>query len=761
MANSNSANTVERGLQAGQQEMAFYLVVGLTLVMALIAGSVAVVVYRAEAEKLEREIATKARPKPGEPGFDSRDPAAKDKEGSAFNRFMAEIIGHPWFLWAFFNFALLLVGCFILISSGVARPALSGSASPTGPPMPGLPPFRIALALVGGLLGFTTTCFIGIGFAVLWWKELSAGIKVWRELWPWYLVLAVLGGLMVTFASLVSVKSEERRSPAIRRILYGFNALLVGFLLLAILVVGNALVIWYGPAGASDWTQSNIYSITAESKQLLKSLDKPVRAYVMIESSTLYLDLKNLLETCEGYSDQLTVEWLNPTSPRDVEKFDDLVKKYGYLAQLGVLLVYDSDGEVRHAFIKRNADGPDDLGLEDAPRRFGGSENSAFKGEQALMSALRGFVEGTAKLVVYVTQDSGEMSLKDTQTERPPRFDRGLAQLKTMLEKQGYEIKEWDLGAVDQQTLQPRPIPDDAFAVIVADPGPTIAGKLKPLEDYMLQRRGKMIILVEPRLDNEGHIQPSGLEKLAMAFGVNIGADMVLSIGGLQLMRDPTVAIVALAQGADPSLREAIRNQLEARDNFMFRVRSVTPSAQPPSQYDVTPLLQTRPVLQLPDGRFASGQWSEPQIKGTPTQMLDNLQKSREEFIKRIGGAQVNLAVTVREKGEATPPVHPGMPPSSKPGAPRLVVIGDATLACNSQLQTDAEFSYNVLSSSLSWLRGKAVVLGNIKPKERASYRPNLNADELSRLRWVPGTLLLLFVVAAGVTVGILRRRGS
>jgi hypothetical protein len=270
-----------------------------------------------------------------------------------------------------------------------------------------------------------------------------------------------------------------------------------------------------------------------------------------------------------------------------------------------------------------------------------------------------------------------------------------------------------------------------------------------------------MILLVEPRLDNEGYIQPSGLEKLALAFGVNIGADMVLSIGGMQYLRDPSAAVVMLSREADASLREAIRNQLESRDNFMFRVRSVTPAAAPPAQYDVQPLLQTRPMLQLPDGRFASGQWSETQIKGSPTLLVESLQKNRDEFIKRIGGMPVNVAVTVREKGEAAPPVHPGMPPTNKPGTPRLVVIGDATLACNTQMQTDAEFSYNVLSSSLSWLRGKAVVLGNIKPKERASYRPNLTADELSRLRWVPGTLLLLFVVAAGITVGILRRRGS
>lgn len=761
----SAAQKVERTVESGQRELAFYLVAGLTLVMAVIAGTIAVVVYRGEAEMLEKEIAAKTKPKPGEPGFDSRDPAAKEKEPSAVDRFLAKVVTHPWFLWSFFNFALLLAGMLTLMSTGVARPAIPGesAAPPTGPPLPGIPPVRLALALAGGLLGFTTACFVGVGYAVLWWKDLtSGGIKVWRETWPWLVVLAVIGGLMVTFGSLVTLKSEERRSPAIRRLLYGFNSVLVGFLLLGILVVANALVIWYGPAGASDWTASNIYSITAESKQLLKNLDKPVHIYVMLEYSQLYLDCKNLLDSCSNYTEQLQVTWLNPASTRDVNKFDELVKKYGHLVQMGMLVLYDPEGEVRHAFIKQTADGPDDLGLEDAPRRFSGNETPAFRGEQALMSVLRSFLEGTTKLTIYFTQDSGEMSLTSLQTERPPRFDRGLGRLKTQLEKQGYLVKEWALGAVDEKTLQPRPIPDDAFAVVIADPAPTIASKLKPLEDYLFQRQGKLIILAEPRLDSEGRVMPTGLEQLALSFGVNIQSEIILSVAGSQLLRDPTAALVMLSPGAEHSLREAIRNQLEARDNLMFRIRPVAPVAQPPAQYEVAPLLQIRPVVPVSDGRMASGQWPEPQIKGTPEEMLEFLSKpeNRQEFVRRLTVSPPVVAVTVREKGESAPPAHPGLPPTSKPGAPRMVVIGDATLACNAQVQNDAEFSYNVLSSSLSWLRGKSLVLGNIKPKERSAYRPNLTLEDMSRLRWLPGTLLLLFIIAAGITVGIIRRRG-
>ncbi|HMP03619.1 MAG TPA: hypothetical protein PKC45_14070, partial [Gemmatales bacterium] len=505
-----------------------------------------------------------------------------------------------------------------------------------------------------------------------------------------------------------------------------------------------------------------------EARRLLRSLAKPVRVHVILDAAeTLYLDVKNLLENCRTHAADFEIEYVRLTRPDDLERIDNLLKKYGYLGQFGLLVLYDPDGtDVRHQFIKRTADGPDDLGLEDMPRRgFGSSEPPSFRGEQALMSVLRSFVEGQDKLVVYVTQDSGEMSLTDTQVGRPgqfERYDRGLHLLKTNLEKQGYEVKEWNLGAIDENTRQQRPIPADAFAVLIADPAPTIAGKLKPVEDFLRDRKGRLIVLLEPRQGSDGQVEPTGLEELARKQGVNIGTDIVLRVP-TNAFPDPTLIIVGVARAADGPLRTAIASQMERRENLIYRARSVSPAEAAPADREVSPLLQTRMILALEDGRMASGHWAETALKGTPTEFLENLAQGegRRELLQRILGPAVTVAVTVRDKGPLTPSEQPGMPPMPAQGEPRMVFIGDATLASNTQVQSDAEFSYNVLSSSLSWLRGKQVVIGTIKPKERASYRPNLSGDDLSRLRWLPATLLLLFIVAVGVTVGIMRRRAS
>src|SRR4029077_19615483 len=90
-------------------------------------------------------------------------------------------------------------------------------------------------------------------------------------------------------------RSEERSNAILRRLLYGYNALLGAFLLLAILAVVN--VLGYVKLSAPiDFTASSLYTLSSRSKNVLQGLDQPTKIYVILVSGTTQqLDIETLL----------------------------------------------------------------------------------------------------------------------------------------------------------------------------------------------------------------------------------------------------------------------------------------------------------------------------------------------------------------------------------------------------------------------------------------------------------------------------------
>lgn len=730
----------------GQRRLAFLVLLGITAAMLLVMVVRGTYLYHRVNEAHAKSAAEKPRLE--------KDPMGEDKPREAasasMEQFWEAYRTDPIFLWALVNAGLLGIGATLFYT--LTRPSAA-----TGEAMVA-PPWQLLFLGVGGVIGFATTCFLGIGYVFKYWNEWSQGLKVWRELWPWWIVLAIVGGLMVTFISLISVRSLEQDHPGLRRLIYGYNAVLMGFLLLAILIVFNVLVLYFGPATPTDWTASNIYSISPESKKQLAALDKEVIVYVMLGRDPLGEDVEHLLSTCQTVTKKLKVEKLHPNLMRDQEKIDSLLKQYGLLFQEGLLLVYDPQGENQFVQIKRTGEGADDLALEDAPRM--GRDLPNFRGEQAIISAIRQFREGKTAATIYFTQDSGEMSITDFSKNARGQlsgFDRGLGSLKSRLEKRGYTIKEWKLGMIDEQTLAPALIPSDASLVVVADPSATIGtdNKIKALEEYLQRPNGKMIILLDPRTSSSGEIMPTGLEKLLERYGVQVGQDIILH-PPYQELSNPTMASIVLADNADTALRQAFIEQSQQVIGFMmFNVRTVRPIPGHVG-HDVKPLLETNQLLNI-----GAGQWPETELKGDPRAFVDNLRKNQlGDLNLKMRSPSVPVAVTVRDKGTQLPPTQPHLPPETKPGDPKMVVFGDATFVCNELVdqQVGEIIFYNLFASSVNWLRDKPIIL-DIAPKERKAYRPNMTRDTVESLKWWPIALLLVFVLVSGISVGMMRRR--
>src|SRR5262249_13575439 len=245
-----------------------------------------------------------------------------------------------------------------------------------------------------------------------WQDTLTGGWKAWQgeNGWQiWGIVAAIFGGLAVMLVSLQLIGTEARTNVFLRRLLYGYNAVLMGLLLLAILIIVNALA--YTPWGpfkyvekTYPWSEASIYSLSSKSENILESLNKPVKVYAILSNgSDLYRPTRALLDNCQAVTDKMQIEFLSPDL--DQERTRKLAEDYKIGEQReGILIVYGTPPDVDSRFIKAED-------LVERPDFMSRSQNRAFRGETALMTELDFLSQGKEKLVIYFTQGNGELDI--------------------------------------------------------------------------------------------------------------------------------------------------------------------------------------------------------------------------------------------------------------------------------------------------------------------------------------------------------------
>src|SRR5437588_3925758 len=186
---------------------------------------------------------------------------------------------------------------------------------------------RMLLIVFGGLFGLYTT-WLGFMLGWDWWDTFESMVKgepeqTWRIV---IVVLAIVGGLGILFASLQMGRSEERTNPALRVLMYGYNAVLTGVLLLSILVVINVLVYLKFPAYA-DFTSESIYTLSPRSKSILLALEKPTKIFALLGNDLIAAEVRNLLADCREVNPKIDVKYLSPD--QDIIDVNELSRRYG------------------------------------------------------------------------------------------------------------------------------------------------------------------------------------------------------------------------------------------------------------------------------------------------------------------------------------------------------------------------------------------------------------------------------------------------
>src|SRR4030042_1068754 len=158
---------------------------------------------------------------------------------------------------------------------------------------------------------------IGLGLILL----ALIAMQVWPHRKAVFLVLAVVGVAAVAVYIALNL-SSLKRSVSRKSFLYSGNLLLIVVLVLAILVLLNYFLSRHNLR--FDFTEAKLHSLSDQSIQLLKNLDKDVQIKGFFrEGNYSRSKLEALLKNFSYYSKKIKYEFIDP------DKNPGLVKAYG------------------------------------------------------------------------------------------------------------------------------------------------------------------------------------------------------------------------------------------------------------------------------------------------------------------------------------------------------------------------------------------------------------------------------------------------
>lgn len=475
-----------------------------------------------------------------------------------------------------------------------------------------------------------------------------------------------------------------------KRILSNLNLLAAIVLALVVVLLVNFLALRNPVRG--NWSGRTYYELSDKTINLLAEMDQRIDVTVFFqEEHKLYHDIENLLEEYQFYSRNIHIEWIDPT--RDMARTEKLAAKYGLTeAQVMVFDIGDKSKVVQQA------------DLADFQMVQGRKEPvmTAFKGEQAISSAIQGLMQDEVPMVYFLV-GHGERRF----TEFDPVV--GFSQIGTVVLRDNLQIKELMLSGEQR-------VPKDAAALVIAAPSSVMSSvEVEMVEEY-LSRSGRVLVLLDA-------LKETGLEPMLQRWGVGLRNDFVVDMENT-------------LRGSDVHIRRysphAITLQMNSIVQFILP-RSVEPLvAEEGDQADDRPVVE---ALTLTSDKS----WSETQVEDPNAQFNENTGDRKGPFA---------LSVAV-ERGAAQKMLDVQIEPS------RMVVIGDSDFVSNGGLVGGNQ---DLFMSALNWLLDREELMA-IAPKPIEEVRLSLTKKQLNKLTWIAVGGIPALAVIAGLLVWFRRRK--
>ena len=188
-----------------------------------------------------------------------------------------------------------------------------------------------------------------------------------------------------------------------KRIALGANFVTINIIALVLLLMANYLSVRH--YRIFDWTGNRLHTLSSVTRNVLKSLDVPVRAVVFFQPDhPLYDQVEDLLNLySKDGKGKFEVEFID--AERDLAKAKVLAERL----KVDELNVVAFEYGERHKVVTESEIAEYDY----SQARFSGAPQlSAFKGESAFTSAIKAVLEAEQKKVYFLTGE-GEKDIDD------------------------------------------------------------------------------------------------------------------------------------------------------------------------------------------------------------------------------------------------------------------------------------------------------------------------------------------------------------
>lgn len=505
-------------------------------------------------------------------------------------------------------------------------------------------------------------------------------------------------------------ESAPTKPQKIHRVRIGLNVLVQIAILLVIAVMVNYL--GFEHYRRWDLSRDQKFTLSDKTKRFLRNMPGKARITVFfLPNNPIASDVQGMLTEFQ-YAAKGKVDVENIDPERNLSRAKALLDKYKIVTGED-LLILDYDG--RNKTVKASDMAEIDPGnpiLGEQPKV------TAFKGEQALTSALMELVEGKKNTVGYV------LGHKEPPITAPPPQPMAaetpsspIGVLKAFLENENVKLQELNLFEVGQ-------IPAELKAIMINGPQYDFSDReMKLLRDFW-EKQGRILLLFDPAA------KTPKLQAFLQELGVKANDDRLMAMvkTGIQeiaLLRDVQARFVA-----DSPITKRLG---EARGIFPGGACSLTLEQEKVRAMNV----RLQPIVQA-----EKGYWAE-------TDYNSGDQDKYQEDAVRNGDTIHTIGVSIEKGGSGDERVQVN--------SSRMVVVSNATFIEDAALRESQQQSLDFVSGATNWLLNREQLIG-IAPKVAQTLTFSLDENALRNMRWLILLIMPLIPAVLGFMVWWRRR---
>lgn len=506
---------------------------------------------------------------------------------------------------------------------------------------------------------------------------------------------------------------QEKKPQKIHRLRIGLNVIIQIALLLFLAIIANYL--GFEHYKRWDLSRDKKYALSDKTKRFLETIKGKVRVTVFFSpNNPIGQDVQSLLTEYQyAAKDKIDVENIDPE--RSLSRAKELFDKYKVVSDESlVILDYDNRNKTVKASEMAEVDQGNPM-LGEPPKI------TAFKGEQAITSALIDLVEGKKNTLGYVLGHKEPPIVDAPPTLSPamapePGPRSPISLVKTVIENENIKFQELNLFEVPE-------IPADLKTIVIIGPQYDFSDReMKLLRDFW-DKQGRILLLLDPSA------KTPKLTAFLNELGVKVNDDRLMAMVKTGIQEMARVRDVIGRFLPDSPITKRLT---DVRGIFVGGTSSLTLEQDRVRAANV----RLQPLIQA-----EKGYWAETDYNSTDETLLQT-------HATQNPGTPLTIAASIEKGGSADERVQTN--------SARMVVVANASFIQDSAITQDQQ-ALDFISGSVNWMLSREQLIG-IAPKVPRTVTFSLDDNAMSNMRWLILVLLPLIPAVLGFGVWWYRR---